>query len=189
MDRAPFSTSKAAAPHMNDATRTIVLPRATVVLRPERPEDDGFLFDLFHANNFDILLQIPLTDEMRAGLIAFQHRSQTATYRGLFPNACYSIVESQGRPIGRFIEHDEGETVYFVDFALMPEHHRRGIGIGLTQALMRQWAARGRSVRVKVLSTNIASLAMCRKLGFVEMPADDGAYIDLRWTPQPDLGA
>lgn len=174
---------------MNDALRTIVLPRATVVLRPERLEDDGFLFDLFHANNFDMLLQIPLTDEMRAGLIAFQHRSQTATYRGLFPNGCFSIVELEGRPIGRFIEHDEGELVYFVDFALMPDYHRRGIGIGLTNALMLQWAARGRGVRVKVLSTNIASLTMCRKLGFVDMPAEDGAYVDLRWTPPPDAGA
>lgn len=170
---------------MNEA-RTIVLARATLTMRPERPEDDGFLFELFRANNFDILLNIPLTDEMRADLIAFQHRSQTATYRGLFPDACYSIIEKEGEPIGRFIENDEGDVVYFVDFALMPQLHRQGLGLGLTGNLMRHWAERGRDVRVKVLNINVASLAMCRKLGFVDVPGDDAAYLDLRWrAPSP----
>lgn len=177
-----LSTPQAEETIPGGGLRTIVLPRATVTLRPEREDDDGFLAQLFRANNFDILLQIPLTDQMRDDLIAFQHRSQTATYRGLFPHACYSIVECEGKAIGRFIEHDEGDTVYFVDFALMPEHHRKGIGIGLTAAMMRQWASKGYAVRVKVLSTNIASLAMCRKLGFVDQGSEDGAYLELRWT-------
>ncbi len=85
---------------MTDERRTIVTPRGTFVLRPERPEDDPFLFRLFVANNIQILQMAGFAPEMIEKLIAVQHRSQTATYRGMFPHAIYSIVEFEGQEVG-----------------------------------------------------------------------------------------
>jgi RimJ/RimL family protein N-acetyltransferase len=164
---------------MNDQQRIISTPRGDFVLRLEQPDDDAFLFRLFAANNLQVLHLAGFPQEVIEKLIAFQHRSQTQTYRGLFPDAVYSIVEFAGEPVGRFIEHDEKDVVYFVDFALFPEHQAKGLGSALTRALMQEWAAKGRGTRVKIMMNNEPSLKMCRKLGFVETGAADGAYIDL----------
>jgi len=168
---------------MTDTPRLIKTPRATFTLRPERPEDQRFLFDLFVFDNIGILQAAALPEDVIEKLINFQFRSQTATYRGLFPDAIYSIVSLDGKDIGRFIEHDETDVVYFVDFVLLPEYQALGYGAALTRALMDEWATRGRGTRVKVLVTNEKSLKMCRKLGFTQAEPDEMAYVDLRWYP------
>ncbi|MEA2833079.1 MAG: hypothetical protein QOG66_1281 [Methylobacteriaceae bacterium] len=165
--------------------RTIVTPRGEFILRPEVPEDERFLFDLFAANNLGILHQAGFPTEMVEKLIDFQFHSQTKTYREMFPDALYSIVTWDGKDVGRFIEHDERHSVYFVDFVLFPEYQAIGLGSALTRALIAEWAARGRDARVKVRVNNEASLKMCRKLGFVQGEPDDMAYIELRWK-RPD---
>jgi RimJ/RimL family protein N-acetyltransferase len=168
---------------MSSEPRIIATPRGDFILRPERPEDQRFLFDLFVSDNIKILHQAGIPDEMVENLINFQFRSQTATYRGMFPDAIFSIVSWEGKDVGRFVEYDETDVVYFVDFVLFPEYQAIGLGSALTRALMEEWAARGRGTRVKVLVNNEASLKMCRKLGFTQAAPDEMAYVELRWYP------
>ena len=163
--------------------RTIATPRGDFVFRPQSADDDAFLFRLFKANNTKLLQLAGFPGESIEKLAAFQYRSQTATHRGLFPNAIYSIVEFGGEDVGRFIEHDETDVVYFVDFALFPEHQAKGLGAALTRALMEEWAARGRGTRVEVMINNEPCLKMCRRLGFMQGKPDDRAYVELRWYP------
>jgi GNAT superfamily N-acetyltransferase len=166
---------------MSSTPRVIATSRGDFILRPERPEDDRFLFELFVANNIDILHKGGFPPETIEKLINFQYRSQTSTYRGMFPDAIYSIVSFEGKDIGRYIEHDEIEVVYFVDFMLLPQYQAIGLGSALTRALMQAWAARGRDARVKIMINNEPSLKMCRRLGFVQGEPDEMAYVDLRW--------
>jgi ribosomal protein S18 acetylase RimI-like enzyme len=163
--------------------RTIATSRGDFILRPERPEDERFLFALFEANNIDILRKGGFPPELIENLIALQYRSQTRTYRSMFPDAIYSIVCWEGKDVGRYIEHDEGDFVYFVDFVLLPEYQAKGLGPALTKALMEEWAARGRGSRVKVMVNNEPSLKMCRRLGFTQGEPDEMAYVELRWRP------
>jgi RimJ/RimL family protein N-acetyltransferase len=168
---------------MSSEPRIIATPRGDFILRPEQPDDRKLLFDLFVSDNIGILHQAGVPKEMIDGLIDFQFRSQTATYRGMFPDAIFSIVSWDGKDVGRFIEHDETDVVYFVDFLLFPEYQAIGLGSALTRALMNEWAARGRGTRVKVLVNNEASLKMCGKLGFTQSEPDEMAYVELRWYP------
>ena len=169
---------------MSRETRIVATPHGDFMLRPERPEDDRLLFDLFAFNNIGILQRACLPTEMIEKIINFQYRSQTATYRGLFPDAIFSIVSWGGKDVGRFIEHDETDVVYFVDFVLFPEFQAKGLGAALTRALMDEWAARGRGTRVKIMVTNEPSLKMCRKLGFrQEEESGASAYVEMRWYP------
>jgi ribosomal protein S18 acetylase RimI-like enzyme len=162
--------------------RVIVTSRGDFVLRPEAPEDAPFLYRLFRAHSVRSLAGLP--DATVDQLITLQHRSQTATHRKMFPNAIYSIIEFGGEEVGRFIEQDETEVVYFVDFALFPEHQAKGLGAALTRALMEEWAGRGRGTRVEVMLTNEPCLKMCRGLGFVQgHQTNDGVYVELRWYP------
>jgi RimJ/RimL family protein N-acetyltransferase len=168
---------------MDEERRIIETKRGAFALRLERPDDDEFLFALFRANNIDILGLMGLPDAMVEQLIRFQYRSQTATYRTLYPDAVFSIIEREDETIGRLIEHDERDVVYFVDFVLIPERQSQGLGSAFIRALMDEWAGRGRGVRVEILTNNEPSLKMCRKLGMVEGEAGDAAYVELRWYP------
>jgi GNAT superfamily N-acetyltransferase len=172
---------------MTEQRRIVETKRGLFFLRPERPEDDDFLFQLFRANNIDVLLLMGLPDETVEQLIQFQYRSQTATYRYLFPKAVFSIMEWEDETIGRFIEHDEEDVVYFVDFVLVPERQAQGLGSAFIRAVMNEWAARGRGTRVKIMFNNEPSLKMCHKLGMVQSEPDDMGYVELRWyPPRPD---
>ena len=173
---------------MNSDIRTIATARGNFILRPERPEDDRFLFELFAANNIDILHKGGFPPEVIENLINFQYCSQTNTYRSMFPEAIFSIVSFEGKDIGRYIEHDEIDVVYFVDFVLLPAYQAKGLGFALTRALMDEWATRGRGTRVKVMVNNEPSLKMCRRLGFTQSEPDEMAYVELRWYP-PHLAA
>jgi RimJ/RimL family protein N-acetyltransferase len=168
---------------MSDDRRIVSTARGDFALRPERPEDDAFLFRLFRLNTIDVLHLMGLPETEIEKLVGFQYRSQTASYRALFPDACFSIIDFAGETIGRLIEHDEGEVVYFVDFVLLPERQAQGLGTAFIRAIMDEWATRGRGTRVQVLVTNEASRRLCRKLGMVEVELDDQAFIELRWYP------
>jgi len=151
------------------------------VLRSESAADGDFLFRLFCANRIDILRLARIPESAIDDLILLQHRSQTSTYRSLFPNAVYSIVEHNGEPIGRVIENDEKRMVYFVDIALMPEHQRHGFGRALIGTLRDHWAAHGRNARAKVAIENEPSMRLFRALDFLPDEADADAYVTLRW--------
>ena len=151
------------------------------MLRLERADDHDFLFRLFCANRIWILKLAQIPESAIDDLILLQHRSQTSTYRSLYPNAVYSIVEHDGKPVGRVIEHDESREVYFVDIAFMPEHQRRGFGRAVIGTLRDQWAARGRNARAKVAIENEPSMRLFRALDFVPVSTDADAYVTLRW--------
>lgn len=168
---------------MSGELRTIPTPRGDFIFRPERPEDEPFLFRLFAAHNSGVLRQSGFPAEMIDRLIEFQFRSQMKTYRAMYPDAAYSIVSWGGREVGRFIEHDETEVVYFVDFLLDPEYQAKGLGPAITWALMQEWAARGRGTRVEVRVSNEPCLKMCRRLGFTQGEPNEAAYVELKWLP------
>jgi GNAT superfamily N-acetyltransferase len=112
-------------------------------------------------------------------MVAFQYRSQTANNRALFPGAAFSIIESEGEPIGRLIEHDEGETVYFVDFALLPERQAKGLGTAYIEMVAAEWALKGRAARVEVRYGNAHSLKLCQNLGFVLLEDKGTGFVNL----------
>jgi ribosomal protein S18 acetylase RimI-like enzyme len=172
---------------MNETRRTIKTPRGDFIFRPERPDDERFRFELFAAHNGLMLRQAGLSAAMIDNLLESQFRSQTATYRTTYPDAIYSIISFEGGDIGRFVEQDETDVVYFVDFLLAPKHQAKGFGPAITRALMEEWARRGRGTRVEVMINNAPCLKMCRRLGFTEGQPDERAYVELRWYP-PHLG-
>jgi len=138
----------------------------SVTLRVERPEDGAFLQALFKSHAERPLRLAGLAEAAIDTMIAFQYRSQSGTHRAVFPNAVYSIIESEGAPIGRLIEEDEGDSVYFVDFALLPERQAKGLGTAFIELVANEWAERGRAARVEVQVGNAPSLKLCHKLGF-----------------------
>lgn len=151
----------------------------TVTMRPERPDDEEFLKGLFKGHTERPLKRAGLDDAAIATLVAVQYRSQSGTNRAMFPDASYSIIESGGTPIGRLIEQDEGETVYFVDFALLPERQAQGLGTAYIELVADEWALKGRAARVEVRYENAHSLKLCKNLGFVLIEDKGMGFVNL----------
>lgn len=155
----------------------------TVTLRSERAEDEPFLRALFASHTAGPLMRAGLSGDALAQLVTMQYRSASATHRMLFPEAAYLIIESDGAPIGRLIEEDEGDAVYFVDFALLPERQMKGLGTAFIEMVADEWGERGKAARVEVFVGNEPSLKLCRKLGFVQTAELPTGYVVLRREP------
>jgi acetyltransferase (GNAT) family protein len=179
MGRAKIASKKT----MMEAPRRYDTKFGTVTLRRERAGDEAFLLALFASHAARPLRLAGLPEEAIAKLIAFQHRSADATQRTTFPNAVYSIIESDGAPIGRLIEEDEGDAVYYVDFALLPERQAKGLGTAFIGMLSDEWGKQGKAARVEVLINNVHSLKLCSNLGFVAQSEPKSGYVNLRRAP------
>lgn len=151
----------------------------TVTMRPERPDDDAFLKTLFNSHTERPLRRAGLRDAEIEKMVAIQYRSQSATNRSLYPGALFSIIESEDLAIGRLIEHDEGETVYFVDFALLPQRQAQGLGTAYIEMVADEWALKGRAARVEVRYDNAHSLKLCKNLGFILLEDKGMGFVNL----------
>ena len=121
-----------------------------------------------------------LPPDMAQHLVSMQWRSQTATYRAGYPQAWFAIIELDGVASGRLV-FDPGDVSCVVDYALLPGQRGAGLGSAILGAVL---ARAGGPVRCSVLVNNGASLAMCRRLGFVVV-GEDGAHLELEWTCIP----
>src|SRR5690349_2866193 len=144
-----------------EALRRYETSRGCVTMRLEGPDDEPFLEGLFRSHAERPLRAAGLSDAAIDTMMRFQYRSQSGTHRAMYPDAGYWIIESEGEPIGRLIEHDEDGTVYFVDFALLPERQAKGLGTAFIELVANEWAERGRGARVEVRIGNLASLKLC----------------------------
>jgi GNAT superfamily N-acetyltransferase len=163
-----------------EASRRYDTRLGPVTLRPERPEDAPFLEALFRSHAIREFANSGIPAATVEPLIAMQYRASTATQRGLFPNAIYSIIEFGGEAVGRFIEEDEGDDVYYVDFAFLPDRQAKGLGTDFIIAVADEWARKGKASRVEVLYTNVNSFKLCANVGLVRYADLGNGYIGLR---------
>ena len=161
-------------------------PHGTLSVRPEADHDAdaAFSFDLFARTRAAEMAGMPLGEPGRTALLHMQFRSMTETYRRAFPNARFEIVELDGTPIGRLVTDVQADCVYYVDIALLPERQGGGIATTLMNAVLEEPRRLGLPARVKVLSTNTASLRLCQRLGMT-LHADLPPYVELEWRAQP----
>jgi RimJ/RimL family protein N-acetyltransferase len=154
-------------------------------LRPERPEDAAFLYHLFATSQAFVFDALPLEGAAKDEFVRFQFHAQTRGYRATFPNAEFSIVELDQKPLGRLVVEREGdEALRFVDFVLLPERRGAGVGPTIMRALMAGARAQGRKIRVAILWHNEPSLRMCRRLGFVQVE-ERPPFVEMEWRPEP----
>ena len=145
------------------------------MLRPERAEDGAFLASLFRS----AAAPLPgLPTAMIEMLLDMQFRSQGATYRAAYPDACFAIIERDGRPTGRLVVAP-GDPALIVDYALLPGTRGKGLGGAVLAAVLDRI---GQAVRSNVLADNVVCLAMCARLGF-GVVGDEPPYRQLEWRP------
>lgn len=162
------------------------MDRAGAMLRPARPDDAEFLFQVFVHSRASALAQLDWDDPARDALLRMQFSAQDRAYRTQFPNARFDVIECDGAPIGRLIVDRCVRAIHVVDVALLPEHRGRGVGTSLLHALLAEAAANGQPVTLRVDRDNPAR-SLYRRLGFATV-SEDAIYAAMAWH-QPKIAS
>jgi ribosomal protein S18 acetylase RimI-like enzyme len=148
-------------------------------LRPEGPADGAFLLGVYASARQEELETMGWPAAMREAFVRMQFNAQQQGYRAAFPRADFSIILSDGQPIGRLIVNRAENEFLLVDIALQPAQRGRGIGTELLQKLMREAAAAKKPVRLSVLKGQRA-FRLYQRLGF-EKTGEDGLRDQMEW--------
>jgi RimJ/RimL family protein N-acetyltransferase len=164
-------------------TRILDVVSGPIVLRPEQPSDAEFLYALFRCHNLPAMSTMAVDEAMREALMRMQFESQTRTYRALYPDARFDIVERDGAAVGRLILHADNEGGCIVDFGLLPDRQGAGLGTALLSAVLSGLAGHCPVIRCQVLWNNERSLGMCRRAGFSDA-GEVPPFVQLEWRPE-----
>jgi ribosomal protein S18 acetylase RimI-like enzyme len=152
-----------------------------VSLRPEQPEDEGFLFEVYASTRLEELALTNWNEATRRAFLSQQFNAMREGYRTMFPAGEFSIILLENRRAGRMVIHHDATEIRVVDIALLPADQNRGIGTWLMRQVCTVAANAGKPVRLCVLKNNRA-LRWYARLGF--SPAGErGIYDELEWCP------
>ncbi len=149
-----------------------------ITVRPEQPQDEPFLFELYASTRQDELDAWGWPPEMQQSFLAMQFRASQG-YHDAFPDAEFLIIQLDGANAGRMIVHRTQEELQLVDIALLPRHRNAGIGSALLQRIFGEAAATKKPVRLKVLKGNRAT-RFYQRLGF-EKIAETELHVEMEW--------
>lgn len=156
--------------------REITVPQV-IHLRPERADDEAFLFALFRGSREAEFA--PLPKAQRETLLRLQHQAQYRDYAERFPRSEHFIVEFSGQAAGRLLLNREADELRVIDIAVTPEQRGQGIASAVLRSLISEARTTGIALRLSVRSGNPA-LALYRRLGFC-VRAESATDLELEW--------
>lgn len=144
-------------------------------LRTVEVTDRELLLRIYASTRTEELRQVPWSDAEKSAFLRFQFEAQDRHYRRYYPDAEYSVIESDGVPAGRLYVDRRADEHRLVDIALLPEHRRAGIGTKLLTRLIAEARQHDKPLRIHVEQWNPA-LRLYTRLGFQPL-SNDGVYI------------
>ncbi len=156
-------------------------PGSGLSLRPIRPRDRAFLYQVYAGTRAEELAPLPWDEAEKAAFLRMQFDAQHKYYREQFPDARFDVVRYRGRRIGRLYVDRRADEIRIIDIALLAERRGNGIGGMLMRELLDEAAAAGKPVRIHVEKFNRA-LGLYRRLGFSQIE-DQGVYLLMEWSP------
>ena len=154
----------------------------TITFRPIQPEDEPFLYSLYASTREEELSLVPWNAAERESFLRMQFSAQHKFYMEQYLDACFEIIEANGRSVGRLYVDRREDEIRLIDIALMTQERNRGIGSRLLKDLLAESARVGKPVRIHVERFNPA-LRLYERLGF-EPIDDQGVYFLMEWSPE-----
>lgn len=108
---------------------------------------------------------IDWTDAERAPFVAMQFDAQDRSYRSTFPSATFSVVTTNGAPIGRLYLDRVDDAIRIIDITIASPFRGAGIGSSLLARVIAAADADGLPVRLHVDNLNPAR-RLYERLGF-----------------------
>lgn len=150
-----------------------------VTLRPAAASDREFLVALYATSREAELAQVAWAPGQREWFVTMQFDAQDGDYRSRFAQASFSVVEVEGRSVGRlYVDRNDAE-IHLIDITLMPAVRDAGLGTGLIRGLQDEASATDRAVTLHVDGHNRAQ-SLYARLGFTHV-AERDPYRLLEW--------
>jgi GNAT superfamily N-acetyltransferase len=151
----------------------------SIVLRPVRPEDDQFLYQVYACTRADELARVPWDQAQREAFLRMQFDAQQLHYRTHNPEATHDLILRDGVPLGRLYVARRELEIRILDITLLPAFRNQGTGTPLIKELMTEAAGAGKPLTIYVESFN-PSLRLFERLGFIKTE-DDGINRLMEW--------
>ena len=152
-------------------------PRTT--LRPVKPDDLDFLREVYASTREEEMSISGWPAEQVKTFLDQQFHFQDTYYKQEFPDAQYSIVELEGKSIGRLYLDRREEEDRIIDIALLPEYRGKGLGGALMKEILDEADRAGKPVGIHVERNNPA-MHLYQRLGFVKT-GEHGLYYLMVW--------
>jgi ribosomal protein S18 acetylase RimI-like enzyme len=139
-------------------------------LRAARPEDYDFLFALHKATMREYVERVwGWDDEEQARILRTR----------LQPDG-WHVIQSQNQDIGLLVVDEEDGSIRLAEIELMPAWQGRGIGSSIVRWLMKEAAAAGKPLTLRVLHVNERARDLYERLGFRPFKEIE-THVYLRW--------
>ncbi len=149
------------------------------VLRSMEPEDKAFLYEVYASTREEELAVLPWSSEEKERFLRMQFEAQHGFYMNQFPDAEFSIIELEGKPIGRYYLEHRHDEYRIIDIALLPPYRNQGIGGEYLKALCEKAMQSGLPICIHVEQNNRA-MALYKRVGFKKI-GDTGVYNLMEW--------
>lgn len=106
-------------------------------------------------------------------LLALQVRAARRARGAEFSNALEQVVLYDGRAVGALLTARTDGILHLVDIALLPDRRGQGVGTAVLQHVLTVADREQRTVRALVYRTNPRAHALYRRLGFIDVAADE----------------
>lgn len=156
-------------------------------LRPERPDDDEFLFRLYAESRAAELAVAPWTEAEKDAFLHSQFQLQRSHYRLYYAEARFDVIEHEGRPVGRLYVHRGAHEIRLMDIALIPAYRNRGWGSELIRRLTEEAEADSKTISLYVEADNPAR-RLYGRMGFRPI-GEHGPYLLMERRPASNAGS
>jgi ribosomal protein S18 acetylase RimI-like enzyme len=158
-----------------------------ITLKPEQPDDDAFLFELYSTTRAAEMALTLWKDEQRRAFLRQQYELRRSHYLRYHSGAEYLLIRRDGNLIGRIAIHRREDEIRIMDIALLPEYRGMGIGSQLIHELLTEASLQNTPVTLHVERHNRAA-GLYQRLGF-HVIEDGDVYLFLKWIPENHLQA
>ena len=167
---------------MNDKSNAgCIEQNGSVSLRPELPEDEAFLLDVYGSTRQEELDLTGWNAATREAFVKMQFNAMRQGYASMFPHGSFNVILLNQQPVGRMVISRGDIEFRVVDMALLQAFRGRGIGTLLLGELLAEAARAGKPVRLHVLKMSRAT-RLYERLGFLRV-GEEGFYDHMEWRP------
>jgi ribosomal protein S18 acetylase RimI-like enzyme len=159
---------------------------ARVSLRLAEAADEAVLTAIYAATRRDELAPLGWSDEQIEAFCRMQFALQTQAYKMQFPDAQSSVIELDGRVVGRLLVNRNESEIRLVYISFLPEFRGFGAGTILIGNLQREAEAAGKPLGLRVLTTNAAAIRLYERLGFAVVETNQ-THLTMRWHARAEI--
>lgn len=159
---------------------------ARLSLRDAEAADETVLTAIYAATRREELAALGWSEEQFEAFCRMQFALQTQAYKMQFPDAQSSVVELDGRAVGRLLVNRTASEIRLIDIAFLPDFRGLGAGTILIESLQHETEMAGKTLVLRVLTTNPSALRLYGRLGFAVVETNQ-THLTMRWSAATEI--